>query len=133
MGRRWTTNQYMNRYIRRMERRAFNRSWDNVHKPKSPDGTRKCANCAYDSTCDRPRHGNHMNCFRPFLPEESVPAMEKNRNAFDAEAQKTKSGARVAFVIFALLLTGFVYAFSSVAPGVITVILMILIFLAFIA
>lgn len=36
MGRRWTTNQYMARRLRRMERRAFNRMWREItHKPSS--------------------------------------------------------------------------------------------------
>lgn len=96
MGRRWTTNQYMDRYWRRMERRAFYRDWDNAHQPKSPDGTRKCVNCVYDASCDRPRKGNHLYCFRPGNGQE--------QNRTPAREQEIGTAGKVFSVIIVLLL-----------------------------
>ena len=63
MARRWTTNQYMARYERRLERKAFNKMWDDVTHPPSPDGTRRCENCAKNGSCTLNRRGNHGACF----------------------------------------------------------------------
>lgn len=36
-------------------------------RPSSPDGSRKCANCARNQNCPKPsRTGNHVDCFMPY-------------------------------------------------------------------
>ena len=79
MGRRWTTKQYMDRYERRLERRAFNKMWDEVHHPPSPDGTRRCANCARNASCTRNRRCNHGACF--VAAARSAPANEAEQKS----------------------------------------------------
>ena len=63
MRRRWTTDQYMARYERRLERKAFNKLYDDVTHPPSPDGTRLCKNCVKNETCGLNRRRNHGSCF----------------------------------------------------------------------
>ena len=130
MGRRWTTNQYMDRYMRRMERRAFYRAWDNAHQPKSPDGTRKCVNCAHNNTCDRPRKGNHLYCFSPAVPEPQNDTMEQMRSHVAEQEQKTTNGSKGIFVAAALLIAFLIFVFSSINPGIKIIILLVIIIFA---
>lgn len=55
---------WKNRYCRNRAKREFNKYWAYKTHPPSPDGTRRCRDCANDSFCTRPRKGNHMSCFK---------------------------------------------------------------------
>lgn len=90
MGRRWTTNQYMSRYERRLERRAFNRMWDDVHNPPSPDGTRRCVDCARNVGCNLNRRGNHGSCFV---------AINRKTESTPSEDSKTEVFARIVLAV----------------------------------
>lgn len=98
MGRRWTTNQYMARRLRRMERRAFNRMWSDITHPPSASGTRKCVDCACNLNCSRNRKGNHQNCFRanPSYVEKNV---DELYNPTETEPIQISKKPSVGFVL----------------------------------
>lgn len=115
MGRRWTTNQYMDRYERRLERRAFNKMWDNVHRPPSQDGSRRCADCAKNAACTLNRRCNHGACFV---------AVEK---ACAVEEPKTPAAAKIFIVIVAAVLIGLWIALASWNLTVALIVILVLI------
>lgn len=133
MGRRWTTNQYMARYFRRLERRAFNRMLDEISHPPSADGSRKCGNCAHNASCTRNRKGNHLNCFRAI----SDTTLVETKNSIDLEQGETAQTASEKFasffhklLIWSLIVLGIVgiIAFLSLGKGAVTILLFILLF-----
>jgi len=117
--RRWTTNQYMARYTRRLERRAFNRMLDEVHHPQSADGTRRCADCVHNASCTKPRKGNHISCFTAVgsrAPQTSAPPEANN------------SGCLI--IVLCLILAPLI-AWIIISPNVISIILIVLILFFF--
>lgn len=119
MGRRWNGNQYTARYIRRLERREFNKAWDNINHPASPDGSRRCVDCAKNENCNLNRKGNHAACFSRIAPERSAEENEKSNSA---------SGT-VAIILIVFAICGIV-ALCVKNSTILCIVLIIIIFLA---
>lgn len=102
MRRRWTTDQYMDRYERRLERREFYKAYDDVTHPPSPDGTRLCKNCAKNETCGLNRRRNHGSCFARIGEEEKATSKP--------DAESSEGNGTV--VVVAILILGLIYLIS---------------------
>lgn len=63
MGRGWSWQTRVKQMERRRIRSMTYRQIDNVVRPPSADGTRRCADCANFPSCTRDRRGNHAVCF----------------------------------------------------------------------
>lgn len=134
MGRRWTTNQYMARYFRRLERRAFNHMLDEISHPPSADGSRKCGNCAHNASCTRNGKGNHLNCFRAI----SDTTLGETKNSIDLEQWETAQTASektssffhklLIWSLIILGLVGIVAFLIKFGKGAVTILLFILLF-----
>lgn len=96
MGRRWNGNQYTARYIRRLERREFNKEWDNINHPASPDGSRRCVDCAKNGNCNLNRKGNHAACFSRIMPERN------------SEEESNSASGTVAIILIVFVICGII-------------------------
>ena len=117
MGRRWKGNQYTARYIRRLERREFNKAWDNINHPASPDGSRRCVDCAKNENCNLNRKGNHAACFSRITPERST------------EEESNSASGTVAIILIVFVICGIV-ALCVENSAILSIVLFIIIFLA---
>lgn len=131
--RRWNSNQYMARYFRRLERRAFNRMLDEISHPPSADGTRKCGNCAHNASCTRNRKGNHLNCFQAIsntTQEETKKTIDlEQRETEQTASQKDISISRILLICFLVMLgVALIGAFLSLGSGAVTILLFVLLF-----
>lgn len=108
MRRRWTTDQYMARYERRLERRAFYKAYDDVTHPPSPDGTRLCKNCAKNETCGLNRRRNHGSCF-----ERAESQVEERNEGEKGNAPASSDGCLIIAVLAMLGVIGIVIALCA--------------------
>lgn len=123
MGRKWTTDQYMDRHVRRMERRAFYKSYDDVTHPPSPDGTRLCKNCAKNETCGLDRRRNHGSCF-----ERAVSKVEARNASEETNAPASSGGCLIIAVLAMLGVVGLVIALCAQNTAVTCFVLLFVIF-----